>query len=49
MTSPVAGPADFVTFPGAVRPTRHHWVDSYGVHIAVCDARIAPGDAPALR
>lgn len=27
----------FVSFPGAVRPARHHWVDSYGVRIAVCE------------
>jgi pimeloyl-ACP methyl ester carboxylesterase len=37
MTSPVAAPAAFVTYPGAVRPARHHWVDSYGVNIAVCE------------
>ncbi len=37
MTSPVADSPAFVTFPGAQRPDRHHWVDSYGVHIAVCE------------
>ncbi len=36
MTTPTDSPT-FVTFPGAVRPARHHWVDSYGVRIAVCE------------
>ena len=30
-------PPSFVTYPGAVRPARHQWVDSYGVRIAVCE------------
>lgn len=36
----------FVSYPGAVRPARHQWVDSYGVNIAVCEW--GPADGPPL-
>lgn len=29
--------AEPITYPGAVRPDRHRWVASHGVHLAVCE------------
>lgn len=46
MTSPAVETSPFISYPGAQRPARHQWVDSYGVHIAVCEWGAA--DAPPL-
>jgi len=37
MPSPAIEASPFIAYPGAHRPARHHWVDSYGVRIAVCE------------
>lgn len=37
MTAPALDDPTFLTYPGARRPDRHRWVDSYGVRIAVCE------------
>jgi pimeloyl-ACP methyl ester carboxylesterase len=46
MTSPATEAPLAVRYPGAMRPARHQWVDSYGIHIAVCEWGDA--DAPPL-
>ena len=37
MTAPAVEEPTFVSYPGARRPDRHRWVDSYGVQIATCE------------
>ena len=37
MSTVGAETASAISYPGAERPARHHWVDSYGVRIAVCE------------
>ncbi len=43
MPSPAIEASPFIAYPGAHRPARHHWVDSYGVRIAVCEWGDADG------
>jgi pimeloyl-ACP methyl ester carboxylesterase len=46
MTSAQTEETPFLSYPGAQRPNRHRWVDSYGVNIAVCEW--GPADGPPL-
>ncbi|WP_322817685.1 alpha/beta hydrolase [Tepidiforma sp.] len=43
MTAPVIDEPRFLTYPGAKRPDRHRWVDSYGVRLHVCEWGDADG------
>ena len=46
MTSAQTEETPFLSYPGAQRPDRHRWVDSYGVNIAACEW--GPADGPPL-